>query len=120
MNIKFTFCFALRKEKSTISVEFGDSFTLENEKLRKLIKDARAKLNNRGELLERLKKENRSLQGIQNSVQNTLVEKRNTFMSLELEEANIEGQIKTQENYRISIMEQIKVNQTKQITFKIS
>ena len=93
-----------------MSVEFGDSFKLENEKLRKMIKDVQAKVKTRRELLDRLKKESRSLQEIQSSVQNTLVEKRNTFMSLELEEANSVGKIKTQESYRTSILEQIKVN----------
>ena len=92
-----------------MSVEFGDSFKLENEKLRKMIKTTRGKLDSRRELLDRLKKEKRSLEDIQHSVQKTLVEKRNTLTSLQLEEANIEGKIKTQENYRSSILEQIKV-----------
>ena len=92
-----------------MSVEFGDSFKLENEKLGKMIMTTRGKLDSRRELLDRLKKEKRSLEDIQHSVQKTLVEKRNTLTSLQLEEANIEGKIKTQENYRSSILEQIKV-----------
>lgn len=98
------------KEKSTMSVEFGDSFKIENEKLRKMIKDVQEKLRTRRELLERLKKENKSQQEIQFSLHKSLVEKRSTLNNLELEEANLGGKIKAEESYRTSILDQIKMS----------
>ena len=92
-----------------MSVEFGDSFKLENEKLRKMIKDVHEKLRTRKELLERLKKENKSQLEVQFSLHKSLVEKRSMMNNLELEEANLGGKIKSEESYRISILEQIKV-----------
>ena len=105
----FYIFFYFRQEKSTVSVEFGETFTFENEKYRKLIKDSKAQINNRMELLDQMKKENKNLQGIQNSIQNTLLEKRNAVVRLEMEQANIEGQIGTEEIYRVAILDQTKV-----------
>jgi len=97
------------KEKSTMTLEFGDSFKIENEKLRKMIKDVKENLKTRRELLERLRKENKSQQDIQFSLNKSLVERRSFMNNLELEEANIGGKIKSQESYRTSILEQIKM-----------